>query len=76
MKNEESEVTLLREEIMKLLGEFFDQSKHQELSEEEVNKLDEVKTARYSRCHPIYCPNYGRPMPHTPHVPLYPTDWC
>lgn len=76
MKIEENPTTPLQEEVMKILVEFYDKSKHQELSEEEFSKLNEFQSARYSACHPIYCPNYGRPMPHYPHVPLYPTYWC
>lgn len=66
----------LKKEIVDVLAEFFDQSKHQELSEEQSLKLSDEQSQAYSRCHPVYCPNYGRPMPHSPHVPLYPTNWA
>lgn len=76
MEKEKNHLSPLGEEVMKLLVEFFDESKHFELNEEELSKLLPEQQARYSRCHPTYCPNYGVPQPHYPHVPLYPTDWC
>lgn len=47
-----------------------------ELSREELDQLTAEQVQRYSICHPDRCPNAGLPMPHRPHTPLYPTDWC
>lgn len=47
-----------------------------ELDREGLDQLNSEQLQRYSICHPDRCPNAGRPMPHSPHVPLYPTDWC
>lgn len=39
--------------------------------------MSEQSTQLFSRCHPIRCPYaYLWPLPHSPHVPLYPSDWC
>lgn len=45
---------------------------------EEVKKEQEPNTedSRYWICDPNRCPNAGRPRPHSPHVSLYPTDYC
>lgn len=66
----------LRKEIMEMLSDFFDMEKHKELTEAELAMLTPEQVEAYSRCHPIYCPHYGEPMPHKPHTPLYPTQWC
>lgn len=65
----------IKKMVIKLLAEFFDESNRVELSEEEVLKFDPEQAEFYSRCHPD-CPNFGRPMPHSPHKPLYPTYWA
>lgn len=40
-------------------------------------QLEQGADAKFSRCHPDYC-KYAWMWPtwHTPHVPLYPTNWA
>lgn len=41
-----------------------------------INNQEETEfPTRTEICAPN-CPNVGRPSPHTPHISLYPTDWC
>lgn len=56
--------------------ETLEDSYGRELDREGLDHLNAEQLQRYSICHPDRCPNVGRPMPHSPHVPLYPTDWC
>ena len=56
--------------------ETLEDSYGRELNREELDQLTAEQIQRYSICHPNRCPNVGLPMPHSPHVPLYPTDWC
>ena len=46
-----------------------------ESTEERLENLTPEEYERYSACHPL-CENYGLPMPHRPHRPLYPIEVC
>lgn len=74
--NNEESIDLVIEPEMPKTDNPEDEMFGRELTSEELDQLNAEQRQRYSICHPDRCPNVGRPMPHTPHVPLYPTDWC
>lgn len=51
------------------------QEEYKEITDEKIQQLTPEQLERYSVCHPL-CENYGLPMPHRPHRPLYPIEVC